>query len=73
MLYGKGVKSGKKFQRSKKFFNAKNAKNGHLGEIWKTETYGHTVLLDRSILIWQKLVENAKIENSNEYNFDDFF
>ena len=29
------------------------------------EACGHTVLPDRSLLIGQKLVENAKIENSN--------
>ena len=69
MLYGKGVKSGKKFQRSKKIFYAKNAKNGHLGEIWKTETYGHTVLPVGSLIIRQKLVENAKIKKCQFLDF----
>ena len=35
----------------------------HFGEFWKPEACGQTVLPDRSILIGQKLVENAKIEN----------
>ena len=38
----------------------KNAKNGS----WKPKACGQTVLLDRWILIGQKLMENAKIEKS---------
>ena len=38
----------------------KNAKNGQIGDFWKTEACGQTVLPDRSVLIGQKLVENAK-------------
>ena len=34
----------------------------NLASFWKSETCGQTVLPDRSILIGQKLVENAKIE-----------
>ena len=32
----------------------------NFGEFWKPEASGQTGLPDRSILIWQKLVENAK-------------
>ena len=35
------------------------------GQFLKPEAYGQTVLPDRSILIGQKLVENAKIKYSN--------
>ena len=38
----------------------------HFGEFLKTVACGQTVLPDRSVLIEQKLVENAKIEKSNE-------
>ena len=38
----------------------KNAKNGQLASFWKTEAYAQTM----SILIGQKLVENATIETS---------
>ena len=34
----------------------------NLASVWKTKCCGQTVLPDRSILIGQKLVENAKIE-----------
>ena len=34
----------------------------NFGEFLKSEACGQTVLPDRSILIGQKLVENAKIE-----------
>ena len=34
----------------------------NFGESLKPEAYYHTVLPDRSILIGQKLVENAKIQ-----------
>ena len=36
----------------------KNAKNG----LFCLETSGQTVLPDRSVLTWQKLVENSKIQ-----------
>ena len=40
----------------------KNAKNGPFWRVFKKpEACGQTVLPDRSILIGQKLVENAKI------------
>ena len=35
----------------------------NLASFWKPEACGQTVLPDRSVLIGQKLVENAKIEN----------
>ena len=35
------------------------------GEFWKPEACGQTVLPDKSVLIGQKLVENAKIKNSD--------
>ena len=34
----------------------------NLASFWKGEACGQTVLPDRSILIWQKLAKNAKIE-----------
>ena len=34
----------------------------YFGEFLKTEACGQTVLPDRSVLIGQKLVENAKIQ-----------
>ena len=34
-----------------------------LASFWKPEACGQTVLPDRSVLISQKLVKNAKIEN----------
>ena len=41
----------------------KNAKKWSiLASFWKPEAYGQTVLPDRSVLIGQKLVENAKIQ-----------
>ena len=36
-----------------------------LASFWKPEACGQTVLPDRSVLIVQKLVENAKIKKSN--------
>ena len=36
-----------------------------LASFWKPEACGQTVLPDRSVLIGQKLEENAKIKNSN--------
>ena len=44
----------------------KNAKNGQFWRVFETpEVYGQTVLPDRSLLIGQKLMRNAKIEKSN--------
>ena len=37
----------------------------HFDEFLKTEACGQTVLPDRSVLIGQKLVENAKIQKFN--------
>ena len=34
----------------------------HFGEFWKPEACGQTVLPDRSVLLGQRLVKNAKIE-----------
>ena len=34
----------------------------HFGEFWKPVAYGHTVLPGKSILKWQKLMENAQIQ-----------
>ena len=39
----------------------KNDKNGQFGEFLKTKACSQPVLPDRSILIGQKLVENAQI------------
>ena len=33
----------------------------NLASFWKTEAYGQTVLPDKSVLVGQKLVENAKV------------
>ena len=42
----------------------KNAKNGPiLVSFWKPEACGQTVLPDRSVLMGQKLVENAKLRH----------
>ena len=37
----------------------------HLDEFWKLEACSQTVLpdVDRSLLIWQKLAESAKLKN----------
>ena len=40
----------------------KSQKWSILASYWKSEACGQTVLLDRSVLIGQKLVENAKIQ-----------
>ena len=40
----------------------KNAKSSQFCEFWKTEACGQIVLPDWSILIGQKLVENAKFQ-----------
>ena len=47
----------------------KTPKKVHFGEFFfkKPEAFGQTVLQDMSILIGQKLVENAKIE---KYQYD---
>ena len=37
----------------------KNAKNGQTSDFWNPKTSGQTVFPDSSILIEQKLVENA--------------
>ena len=43
-----------------------NAKNGSFWRVfWKPEDCGQTVLPDRSVLIGQKLVENAKSHDKN--------
>ena len=45
----------------------------NLASFWKPEACGQTVLPDRSILIGQKLVKNAKIQkfkSSNATNFE---
>ena len=59
------IMSGQKF--------IKNAKKwSNLASFWKPEACGQTVLPDRSILIGQKLVENAKIESLKCDIFGDF-
>ena len=47
-------------------------KNGQNGEFCQTEATCLTVLPDRPHLIEQKLIESAKIRNSNEAFFGDF-
>ena len=47
------------FSNGQKFI--KNAKNWQFGEVLKPEFCGQTVVSDRSVLIGQKLVENAKM------------
>ena len=39
---------------------------------WKPEAYGQTVLPDRSILIGQKMMKNAKIQNLKCDTLSDF-
>ena len=46
------------------------AKIVHFGEFLKTEACGQTVLPDRSVLIGQKLVENAKIKTNQMRHFE---
>ena len=41
----------------------------HFGEFLKIEAYGQTVLPDRSLLIRQKVVENAKVEKIEMRHF----
>ena len=43
-----------------------------LASFWKPEACGQTVLPDRSVLIGQKLVENAKIQKFKCDILDDF-
>ena len=48
----------------------KNARNGpFLAIFWKPEACGQPVLPDKSLLIGQKLVENAKIEKTQMRHF----
>ena len=44
----------------------------NFASIWKPVAYGQTVLLDRSILIEQKLVENVKFEKCKMQILSDF-
>ena len=44
----------------------------NLKSFWKPEACGQTVLPDRSVLIGQKLVENAKIQNFKCYILSNF-
>ena len=52
-------------EMSHSILRAKRATYVYSGQFLKPEAYGQTVLPDRSILIGQKLVENAKIKYSN--------
>ena len=49
------ILSGQKFIKNAKIYSI-------LASFWKPEACGQTVLPDRSLLIGQKLVENAKIQ-----------
>ena len=40
----------------------------NLASFWKREACGHTVLPDKSILIGQKTVENAKIKQKLKWD-----
>ena len=42
----------------------------NLASFWKPEACGQTVLPDMSVLIGQKLVENAKIQNIQMRHFE---
>ena len=42
----------------------------HFGEFLKPEACGQTVLLDRSVVIGQKLVENAKVAKIKMRHFE---
>ena len=48
----------------------KKAQNGQFGDFLKTKAYGHTASPDSSILIGQKLVENAKIKRIKTRHFE---
>ena len=50
----------------------KMPKMANLASFWKSKACGHTVLPDRSILISQILVENAKVEKLKCDILDDF-
>ena len=50
----------------------KMTKMVNFGYFWKPEACGQTVLPDRSVLIGQKLVENAKIQKFKCDILDDF-
>ena len=45
--------------------NAKNGQFGDFGDFWNPEACGQIVLPDRSFLIEQILMKNAKMEHSN--------
>ena len=49
-----------------------NAKNSQFGEFMKIDVCGQTVLPNRLILIWQIMVEDAKIEKLKWDILDDF-
>ena len=54
--------------------NQKRRKWSILASFWKPKACGQTVLPNRSILIEQKLMENAKIENLNwESHYETFW
>ena len=48
------------------------AKRVDLGKFWKPKDFGQTVLPDRSLLIRQKVVENAKVEKIEMRHFQSF-
>ena len=50
--------------------NSKRQKWSILASFWKPEVCGQTVLPDRSVLIGQKLVENAKIKKNQMRHFE---
>ena len=62
----------KKSQKSNKKFFKNCQKWFILASFWKPEAYGQTVLLERSVLIRQKLVENAKIKKLKCYILSNF-
>ena len=47
-------------------------KKSILASFWKLEACGQTVLPDRSVLVGQKLVESAKIQNFKCYILSNF-
>ena len=59
------ILSGQKFIKNVKKWSI-------LLSFWKLEAFGRTVLLDRSFLIGQKLVENAKIQTFKRDIFGEF-
>ena len=50
--------------------NQKCQKGSIWAIFWKPEAFGQTVLPDRSVLIGQKLVENAKIKKNQMRHFE---